>query len=225
MTASLHLTMQDESIRTLCQADPRMEMLIQLVGDVTIPLGTDPFHSLAMSIIGQQLSAKAANTIKGRVKLLAPEFTPVHVRAIDVELFRQAGVSYAKISYIHDLCDKIMAQDVRLDTLQELDQDDLIKHLTSIKGIGKWTAEMFLIFSLGKPDVLSLGDAGLQRAARWLHQLDERKDGNYLGQVARLWSPYRSYASLYLWESIDLGFVDSGLTLEQCVKSTSTINE
>jgi DNA-3-methyladenine glycosylase II len=219
MINSFHLTMRSEGIHKLCQADPRMEMLIQLVGDVSVHLGTDPFYSLAMSIIGQQLSAKAANTIKGRVKLLAPEFTPELVRQIDVELFRQAGVSYAKISYIHDLCDKIIAEDVSFAALDGLEQDDLVKHLTRIKGIGKWTAEMFLIFSLGKPDVLSLGDAGLQRAARWLHELEELKDGNYLGQVAPLWSPYRSYASLYLWEAIDLGFVDSGLTLEQCVDS------
>jgi DNA-3-methyladenine glycosylase II len=216
MQKAIHLTMQEESIRGLCQADPKLEMLIGIVGEVKIPLGLDPFHSLAMSIIGQQLSAKAANTIKARVKLLAPDFTPEYVRVIDTEMFRQAGVSYAKIAYIQDLCDKILARDVDFTALDELDNEAIVRSLTGIKGIGKWTAEMFLIFSLGKANVLSLGDAGLQRAAKWLHSLEERKDRNYLGQVAPLWEPYRSFASLYLWKAIDLGFVDSGLTIEHC---------
>jgi DNA-3-methyladenine glycosylase II len=219
MQRSDQLIVHEESVRALSQADPRLGMLIRLVGNVTITLGSDPFQSLSMSIIGQQLSAKAAGTIRERVKLLAPDFTPLHVRAIAADTFRGAGVSFAKIAYIHDLCDKILAGDVDLDGLNELENQAIVESLTAIKGIGKWTAEMFLIFSLGKADVLSVGDAGLQRAAKWLHQLEDRKDGNYLGQVAPLWSPYRSFASLYLWQAIDLGFVDSGLTIQQWVDS------
>ena len=108
--------------------------------------------------------------------------------------------------------------EVTLDNLQDLDNTELLKQLTSVKGIGAWTAEMFLIFTLGRPDVMSIGDAGLQRAAKWLHTLADRKDGNYLGEIAPNWAPYRSFASLYLWRAIDMGYVDSGLQVEACTK-------
>ncbi|MDR6883413.1 hypothetical protein [Bacillus sp. 3255] len=137
-----------------------------------------------MSIISQQLSAKAAATIKARVKLAVPEFTPEQVLAADEAAIRQCGVSFPKIRYIRDLSSKVIAGELRLDNLRELDNEELLRQLTGVKGIGVWTAEMFMIFALGRADVMSVGDAGLQRAARWLHQLDERKDGNYLGQIA-----------------------------------------
>ncbi|MDD9270678.1 DNA-3-methyladenine glycosylase family protein [Paenibacillus sp. GCM10023248] len=168
-----------------------------------------------MSIISQQLSAKAAATIKARVKLAVPEFTPEQVLAVDEAAIRQCGVSFPKIRYIRDLSSKVIAGELRLDNLRELDNEELLRQLTGVKGIGVWTAEMFMIFALGRADVMSVGDAGLQRAARWLHQLDERKDGNYLGQIAPAWAPYRSFASLYLWQAVDQGFVDSGLPIEQ----------
>lgn len=208
------LHQEHPAIQALSEADSRLACLIRLVGELTLTPSSLPFESLAMSIISQQLSAKAAATIKARVKQIVPEFTPELVLAADEEAIRQCGVSYPKIRYIRDLSSKVLAGEVRLDVLHELDNEELLRQLTSVKGIGVWTAEMFMMFALGRPDVLSVGDAGLQRAARWLHQLEQRKDGNYLGQIAPSWTPYRSYASLYLWRAVDLGFVDSGLPVE-----------
>ncbi len=207
------------AIIAFSQADSKLASLIELIGDLILTPSYKPFESLVMSIISQQLSAKAAATIKARVKLVIPNVTPELVLAAEEEAIRQCGVSYPKIRYIRDLSTKVITGEVALDNLQDLDNTELLKQLTSVKGIGAWTAEMFLIFTLGRPDVMSIGDAGLQRAAKWLHTLADRKDGNYLGEVAPNWAPYRSFASLYLWRAIDMGFVDSGLPVEACTKS------
>ncbi|SDO02438.1 DNA-3-methyladenine glycosylase II [Paenibacillus sp. yr247] len=207
------------AITALSQSDSKLASLIELIGDLTLTPSHVPFESLVMSIISQQLSAKAAATIKSRVKVILPIISPELVLAAEEEAIRQCGVSYPKIRYIRDLSSKVMNGEVILDNLHELDNAELLKQLTSVKGIGAWTAEMFLIFTLGRPDVMSIGDAGLQRAAKWLHTLADRKDGNYLGEIAPNWTPYRSFASLYLWRAIDSGYVDSGLQVEACTKS------
>ncbi|MBA2941766.1 DNA-3-methyladenine glycosylase 2 family protein [Paenibacillus sp. CGMCC 1.16610] len=213
------------AILALSEADHRLACLIRLVGELTLTPSASPFESLAMSIISQQLSTKAAGTIKARVKEIVPEFTPELVLAADENAIRQCGVSFPKIRYIRDLSMKVIAGDLRLDALHELDNEELLKQLTSVKGIGTWTAEMFMMFALCRQDIMSVGDAGLQRAARWLHQLEERKDGNYLGQIAPAWSPYRTFASLYLWRAVDMGFVDSGLSVEACLDSSVIVDE
>ncbi|WP_079415385.1 DNA-3-methyladenine glycosylase family protein [Paenibacillus ferrarius] len=215
-TSSIRLHKEHPAILALCQADSRLAQLIHLIGERTLTPSAFPYESLAMSIISQQLSAKAAATIKARVKLVIPAFTPELVLAADETAIRACGVSFPKIRYIRDLSTKIISGEVNLDRLHELDNAELLKQLTSVKGIGVWTAEMFMIFALGRSDVMAIGDAGLQRAARWLHQLEERKDCNYLGQIAPVWAPYRSFASLYLWRAVDLGYVDSGLPVEEC---------
>jgi DNA-3-methyladenine glycosylase II len=217
---TVHLCPQHPAITFLKQADRKLGALIELIGALTLTPSSNPYESLVMSIISQQLSAKAATTIKSRVKLILPRITPEHVLAANEEAIRQCGVSYPKIRYIRDLSDKVLTGEVMLDDLHQLDSDVLMKQLTSVKGIGTWTAEMFLIFSLDRPDVTSLGDAGLQRAAKWLHGLEDRHDSNYLGQIAPAWAPYRSFASLYLWRSIDMGYVDSGLQVDACTRES-----
>lgn len=212
------LNKQHPAITALTGADSKLASLIELIGELTLTPSNKPFESLVMSIISQQLSAKAAATIKARVKLIIPTVTPELVLAVEEEAIRQCGVSYPKIRYIRDLSIKVLNGEVTLDNLQDLDNAELLKQLTSVKGIGVWTADMFLIFTLGRPDVMSVGDAGLQRASKWLHNLADRKDGNYLGEIAPSWAPYRSYASLYLWRAIDMGYVDSGLQVEACMK-------
>ncbi|UJF33492.1 DNA-3-methyladenine glycosylase family protein [Paenibacillus hexagrammi] len=222
---TIHLNYQHPAIEMLCNADPKLRMLIRLVGELSLTYGDDPFRSLAMSILSQQLSAKAAATIQARVLELIPEFTPEQLLAADPELLRSCGVSRPKIRYIQDLSQKSLSGELNFSDLDIKNDAEWIKELTTIKGVGTWTAEMFLIFNLGRPNVLSLGDAGLQRAARWLHQIDERPDGNYLGQAGASWSPYRSYASLYLWRAIDLGFVDSGHDVEGCLDKQNAVME
>lgn len=217
-TTTIKLHNQHPAIIALSQADPKLARLIELIGELTLTPSFRPYESLVMSIISQQLSAKAALTIKTRVKAIIPTITPENVLATEEEAIRQCGVSYPKIRYIRDLSTKVLSGEVMFDQLQDVDTTELLKQLTSVKGIGVWTAEMFLLFTLGRPDILSLGDAGLQRAARWLHALPERPDKNYLGVAAEGWAPYRSFGSLYLWRAIDTGLVDSGLPVEACEK-------
>lgn len=157
-----------------------------------------PFVVLSSSIIGQQLSAKAAETIKRRVWDLVPQFTPRELLAVPADSLRGAGLSASKAKYITELARRI--EDGRFDftALSSLDDESAISALTNLPGVGRWTAEMFLIFGLGRPDIMSLGDAGLQRAARLLYGGTAS-----LEAISERWRPYRSLASWYLWRHLD----------------------
>ncbi|AZS14558.1 DNA-3-methyladenine glycosylase family protein [Paenibacillus lutimineralis] len=220
---AFHLHADDPRVNSLSAADPRMGTLISLIGEVRTNTQEPHFASIARSIISQQISVKAAASIRGRVIELAGELSPAALSAQSAEDLRAAGLSTAKVTYIRDLCDKVLSGDVDLERLQELNDEDATAKLVSIKGIGKWTAEMFLIFGLGRENVISIGDAGLQRAARWLHNMEERSDRKYLQQVAHMWEPYGSIASIYLWEAINTGHVDSGETLEERVSQSDRL--
>jgi DNA-3-methyladenine glycosylase II len=206
--SALTFRLDGAELQTLRKADERLAWLIDRVGELTIALNADPFQSLALSIVGQQLSVKAAATIKERVKALAPEFTPEALLAIDADTLRAAGLSYAKGASIHDLSAKALGGELDLARLDEMDNEDIIRMVSAVKGIGRWTAEMFLMFSLGRPDVLSVGDFGLQRSAKWLFAMEDRPDKKYLEQHAHKWAPYRSAASFYLWEAINRGIIN-----------------
>jgi len=157
-----------------------------------------PFATLVTSIIGQQLSMKVADTIERRVlTLVTGEFTPQAVAALAVEKLREAGLSTAKVRYIQELASRAADGRLDLDALPQMDDEAVITTLMELPGIGRWTAEMFLIFSLARPDVLSLGDAGLQRAVRQLFGEDAT-----LQQIGSRWRPYCSVASWYLWRSL-----------------------
>jgi DNA-3-methyladenine glycosylase II len=150
------------------------------------------------SIIGQQLSVKAADTIEARFRGLVSALTPESVRALDPTLMREQGLSHSKIAYIHNLADAFLAGELDADELAELPEKDISQRLTAVKGIGPWTAEMFMIFGMGRPDVWSPGDLGLRKAVWALFGEDAD-----LTAVSDVWSPYRSYASLYLWKLWD----------------------
>ena len=153
-----------------------------------------PFQTLANSIISQQLSAKAADTIERRVQAIVPGFTPAEFLAVQPE----AGLSSAKARYILELAQRVSDGRLNLEAMQEAPDADVIAALVDLPGIGQWTAEMFLIFGLRRPDVLSLEDAGLQRAARLLFGDDAK-----LERVGQSWQPFRSVASWYLWRHLD----------------------
>jgi len=185
-------------LRRVC---PMMAMLIAHHG--VCPLADDnpdAFKTLATSIIGQQLSLQAAETIGNRVLALIPAFTPTQVLAAPVEVLRTAGLSAAKVRYITELARRVEAGRLDLAALPRLQDAEVIAALMELPGIGQWTAEMFLIFGLKRPDVLSLGDAGLQRAARML--FGEKVD---LQQVGDAWRPWRSVASWHLWRALGKG--------------------
>lgn len=157
-----------------------------------------PFQTLTNSIISQQLSAKAAETIVGRVRAIVPGFTPNDFLAVAPEALRAAGLSSAKARYIVELARRVEDGQLNLEAMQHAPDGDVIATLMELPGIGQWTAEMFLIFGLRRPDVLSLGDAGLQRATRLLFG-----DRSKLEHVGQPWRPFASIASWYLWRHLD----------------------
>jgi DNA-3-methyladenine glycosylase II len=190
--------------RHLTKADPIMNRLIAKHGHCRIAEREfQPFHMLANSIISQQLSTKAAATIKRRVgELVGVPFETRKVLSVSTEKLRSAGLSHAKTRYIRELAAHV--NDGRLDfvAIIALDDESVIEKLSVVPGIGRWTAEMFLLFGLKRLDVLAVGDAGLQRAARNLYG-KKRKSETLLPRVAENWRPYRSIASWFLWRSLE----------------------
>ncbi|HEX3262583.1 MAG TPA: DNA-3-methyladenine glycosylase [Solirubrobacterales bacterium] len=165
----------------------------------------DPYQALARAIVGQQLSTKAARSIWERlVEILGGTFPePSGLLAVDAESIRAAGLSRSKVNFLRDLAERV--EDGRLDLkrLMELPDEDVVATLTGIKGVGPWTAEMFLIFHLGRPDVMSAGDLGIRRAVQIEYGLDELPGPTDLERIAEPWRPHRTLACLYLWRSLD----------------------
>ena len=191
--------------RHLAKADPIMQRLIVRHGHCPIAEREfRPFHMLANSIISQQLSTKAAATIKVRVGALVG--VPIEISKVlstAPEKLRSAGLSEAKTRYIRELAAHVNDGRLDFDALITLDDESVVEKLVIVPGIGRWTAEMFLLFGLKRMDVLALGDAGLQRAARNLYGT-KRKSATLLPRVAENWRPYRSVASWYLWRSLEV---------------------
>jgi DNA-3-methyladenine glycosylase II len=155
--------------------------------------------------VAQQLSTKAAGAIWGRVTELFDGETPspAELIAIDGEKLREAGLSWSKVGFLKDLAERV--EDGRLDLgrLNELSDEDVIAELIEIKGVGRWTAEMFLIFHLGRPDVVSAGDLGIRRAVQIAYGMDELPDLTRMERISEPWRPHRTLACLYLWRSLD----------------------
>jgi DNA-3-methyladenine glycosylase II len=197
-------------VAALRAADPVMERLIDEHGalvraDLKRERPGDAYGALLRSIVGQQLSTKAAATIYGRMLDLfgghAP--TPKQLLAVDPDKIRAAGLSRPKISYLRDLAVHIEKDELELEHLDELPDEEVIEQLTAVKGIGEWSAHMFLMFHLGRPDILPVGDQGIRRAIQVQYRLRKVPDPKRLEKIARPWRPYRTLACLYLWSSLD----------------------
>jgi DNA-3-methyladenine glycosylase II len=190
--------------RHLAQVDPTMKRLIAHHGHC--PLAErefQPFHMLAASIISQQLSTRAAATIKQRIgEIVGVPYQTDLVLSVPSEKLRRTGLSRAKTRYIQELAARVNDGRLMFDELITKDDEAVITTLVEAPGIGRWTAEMFLIFGLKRLDILSIGDAGLQRAARLLFG-KKRNSQALLAKVAEIWRPYRSIASWYLWRSLE----------------------
>jgi len=183
----------------LSQSDRIMAQLITAHGACRIGARRrDPFDILATSIISQQLSVKAADTIEKRVRALVSSFEPQSVLTISHEALRGAGLSNGKAKYIHALATHVVDGRLDFERLKKSHDEEVIEALTEVPGIGRWTAEMFLIFGLKRADVLAVGDVALQRAVRNLY--GSRKT---LENAGRKWRPYASVASWYLWRSLE----------------------
>jgi DNA-3-methyladenine glycosylase II len=188
----------------LGHSDPVMAKLIRTHGLCTLAKRPfDLFHTLVVSIISQQLSAKASDTIERRIAECVPyPFNAGDMVCAPPERLREAGLSSRKVAYIQGLAERVNAGSLIYETLSAMGNDDVMASLMEIPGIGRWTAEMFLIFGLKRPDVLALGDAGLQRAVKMLYP-KASANGNALEKVSERWKPYRSVASWYLWRHVD----------------------
>jgi DNA-3-methyladenine glycosylase II len=190
----------------LAQSDSVMAKLIRTHGPCT--LGKRPFdlfHTLVVSIISQQLSAKASDTIERRIAECVPyPFNAEDIICVPPERLREAGLSSRKVAYIQGLAKRVNGGLLSYEAFASKENDEAVAALMEVPGIGRWTAEMFLIFGLKRPDILALGDAGLQRAAKMLYP-KASSNGNALEKVSERWKPYRSVASWYLWRHIDGG--------------------
>jgi len=198
----------DRCVRELCKNDPLLDKLVNRVGHIRIPRGRhDGFAYLTRSLIGQQLSIKAAETIFNRVEWVCGTITPDTVLAAKEELLRSAGVSGNKLGYIRNAAERAQEGFLDFQAFGEMDDEEVVRLLTSIKGIGRWTAEMLLIFYLGRQNVLSYGDSGLNRAAEWLYSSEDSDGPSPLHRKHAEWKPYCTIVSLYLWEAVNIGLV------------------
>lgn len=192
-----------EAERWLRKSDVTMKRLINHHGPCPMSEWEyRPFHTLVTSIISHQLSAKAADTIEQRVsQIVTAPFYPEGFLKAPSERLHSAGLSRAKVRYIRELAHRVADGRVSFANLEPLDDDAVIEVLIDLPGVGRWTAEMFLIFGLKRLDVLSLGDGGLQRAAKLLYA-NTQDTTDLLEHIGAAWSPYRSVASWYLWQHL-----------------------
>lgn len=194
----------------LASADRVMAGLIARIGPISVekrrrgrPKG-DAYGALLRAIVGQQLSVKAAATIFDRVLALFGGRVPSaqELSDADEDELRGAGLSGRKVEYMKDLAQRTLSGELELDRFSELDDETIVAELTAVRGLGVWTAQMFLIFHLERPDVLPVGDLGIRNAIRAAYGLDEAPAPAEMEEIAAPWRPHRTLASLYLWESL-----------------------
>ena len=194
-----------KALHHLRKSDPVLAAIMQKVGPFRMEYAPPEFASLAEAIVYQQLNGKAAVTIFQRFTALAGEpLTPAGILKLTDEQLRAVGLSKQKSSYLKDLAAKAAAGTLDFSRLQELPDEEVIQHLTQVKGIGVWTAHMFLMFSLRRPDVLPTGDYGVQVAMKKHYRKRKLLKPKDMEKIARAWAPYRSVACWYLWRSLDM---------------------
>jgi 3-methyladenine DNA glycosylase/8-oxoguanine DNA glycosylase len=192
--------------RLLARRDPVLRDLMRRYGACGLAESqhTDPYTALVHAIVSQQLSTKAAATIAGRVDALCGGMpTPDALRRASDSALRAAGLSSQKIGYIRDLGRRIDDGSLPLNAIAAMSDDEVIATLTKVKGIGRWTAEMFLMFRLHRPDVLPVGDLGIVKAVQKAYRLRRQPSPDRLARLGEAWRPYRSVACWYLWASLD----------------------
>lgn len=202
-------TLSRAVLPTLRKRDPRLAWLIQQVGPFAMdkPLRRGHLEALVQSIVYQQLSGKAAATIFGRFRALfdGEHFpTAEQILAIPEQTLRACGLSTAKTLYVRSLCQAVLEQPRFLSDCESLTDEDVVKRLTSVRGIGRWSAEMFLMFHLGRLDVWPVGDLGVRKAVQRLYGLTDLPSPKELSAIGERYAPYRSVASWYLWRLLEL---------------------
>lgn len=192
--------------RLLMRRDQRLAAVIRRCREAPdYPRRIEHFAALVRVIVGQQLSTKAAQTIYSRVAAAFPDGapTPGGFAAISDEDLRRAGLSRQKTAYLRDLCAKVVDGSLDLAALDAMTDDDVIVAITRVKGLGRWSADMFLMFRLNRPDVLPVGDLGIVRAMQRCYGLRKPPTPERMVKIAEVWRPYRSIACWYLWRSLE----------------------
>ena len=194
-------------MRHLRRADPVMRGVIRRAGPFTLRLHRNRFRALIFSILGQQISGKAAAAIRARlVEYLKPEqISPQSIAQLTPAELRAIGLSTQKSVYVLDLAKRVVEGELKLNRVARMPDEEVIQALTQVKGIGVWTAQMFLIFSLGRLDVFPHDDLGVRMAIRNLYGLDELPNKETSHRIAMPWRPYATIASWYCWRSLEFG--------------------
>jgi DNA-3-methyladenine glycosylase II len=195
-----------KGIAHLKKNDLALKVIIEGIKLREITVTSGPFEALVEAIVSQQLSIKAADTIFNRFVALTPgkKFpTPREIIKMPTAKMRKCGLSGMKVKFIKDLAKKTLDGSLNFKTIDKLSDEEVIEHLTSVKGIGRWTAEMFLIFSLQRDDIFSYGDLGLRNALQRIYKMKKPPTPAQAEKITAKWRPYRSLGSRYLWASID----------------------
>lgn len=204
MSQNTKLTLAEKH---LAVSDPKLALIIKKYQPCKIAPHQDYYAELISSIVSQQLSTKAASTIWKRVLGVFEDKLPTPEQLInaDTEKLRACGVSYQKVSYMKDLAQHIIDGRLDMQHITTLPNNELIEQLTAVKGIGQWSAHMFMIFSLGRLDILPIGDLGIKKGIQKIYGLSELPNANQIIKISELnnWSPYESVASWYIWKSLD----------------------
>jgi DNA-3-methyladenine glycosylase II len=193
----------EEAKHELMKRDRILRKLIPKVGDMHLAGRGDPFVTLARSIVGQQISVKAAQSVWQRVMDICPKFTPAHVQRLGCEKLQTCGLSRRKAEYLSDLALHFREGSVHATNWSRMEDEDVIAELIQIRGIGRWTAEMFLIFNLLRPNIFPLDDVGLLRGISVNYFSGEPVSRSDAREVAANWEPWRTVATWYLWRSLD----------------------
>ena len=193
----------NQATTELSDRDPILGKLIDRYCGVSLRTRSDPFATLAKSIVGQQISIKAADSVWLKLVSNLNEINPESINSASETTLRSCGLSARKAIYLNDLALHFLSGSLKSDQFTKMDDEQVIVELTKVKGIGRWTAEMFLIFFLTRPNVLPLGDLGLQRAMAMHYGRGKTLSQHKLNSLSLTWVPWRSVATWYLWRSLD----------------------
>ena len=193
----------DKAKRALAKRDPVMAAIMRRHPRVHLEPRGEPFHTLARAIVGQQISVKAAQSVWNKFADLVPVVAPEHVLGVKTKHLRACGLSGRKTEYIADLARRFADGHVHVHKWPGMSDEEVIEDLTQVRGIGRWTAEMFLMFNLLRPDILPLGDLGLQKGLRLAYHGGRKISLKTMRSRGETWRPYRSVATWYLWRSLD----------------------
>lgn len=205
MEKKLTFNFDDKRVQYLITTDDQLKKLIKRIGNVELEVESDGFRCLVKYIIGQQISDKARETIWKRLCKLCGNLTPVTFMEQSYETLRSLGLSSRKIEYMRILSNSLIDGIIELKKMKSLSNKEIINKLISIKGIGRWTAEMYLIFGLGRLDVLSPNDGTIRRSIQWMYNLEHLPREQEVMNYFKKWESYETIVSLYFWKSISLG--------------------